>query len=49
MNYLNKTRNENKMKFFADFIVQCLTLLRKEHIIDKDLHFANLVLDISVL
>jgi serine/threonine protein kinase len=44
MNYLNKTRNENKMKFFADFIVQCLTLLRKEHIIYKDLHYANIVL-----
>ena len=49
MNYFNKTWNENNMKFFVDCIVQCLTLLRKEHIIDKDLHFANLVLDISVL
>lgn len=49
MNYFNKTWNENNMKFFVDCIVQCLTLLRKEHIIDKDLHFTNLVLDISVL
>ena len=45
MNYLNQLLDENRLQFISKCIIHCLSELRKQQIMHKDLHFANLVLD----
>lgn len=45
MDYSDNKWDENQIKFFSACIILCLFELRKEKLIHRDLHFANLVLD----
>ena len=45
LNHLNTDWNENQVKFFSACLIQSLIGLRKEHLIHRDIHFGNLVLD----
>lgn len=43
--YLGHTWNEKKIRFFAACLIQCFIALRKHHLIHRDVHFWNLMLD----
>ena len=43
--YLGHTWTENKIRFFAACLIQCFVALRKHHLIHRDVHFWNLMLD----
>lgn len=45
LNYLKYNWNEEQIKFFSACLIQSLINLRKKHLIHRDIHFSNIVLD----
>ena len=45
INYLDKIWNESQIQFLSACLIQSFLNLRKEHLIHRDVHFGNLVLD----